>query len=1082
MKQSQPSHQEESVIRTHAVDTSAPAKSRRAERRRWRGWTTGLVALASAVGVAIVPTLGLSATPAGALPPGVIVVAGHNGATAPTPGAPVEASMAKINPTYVAYNPANGDEAVASTKAGSVYVYLIAGGAVGTTEANEYNIDTAIPAANGPLMAGNVYVMAGTGTAGLIAQPGNNQFGNSTSAVATSNPIEPTSVAFDPNGNVLIAGENLSTGNSAIQVVAKTSATFYGVPMVAGDLYTIGDVGLSGSPGTAINMGNLAAPANGMSVDATGNIAVGDGGGVMFVNEQSSPLSLYGLTIPAHSTAVVSGNAQGGTDCALGAASAPANSLYFQNAEPTFDGSDNLYYADNEPGPSSTGGGCAWVEPAQNGTLDGLSVTAGNVYKLAGNGGTTATGNGLPAVQSNVGGTSQLTLDGAGNLIIAVQSCALCGDSPAIQVLAESSGSYYGIAMNAGDLYTVAGGTSNLLATLSGPTSILNAGGGNVLFTDGASTSANLDELSGAPTGGAVAGGAITVTKTTALVGNYNEKVGGTGWQAHGDTSVTVAQCASTSYSASSCDTANQVSATLGTGTHAGIFSTFVKLATGTIDTNNDTCGLSGSPACYIVVTGNTGDTTASTALAFTLPSFTLKKTTGAVGNTADAVKALGIPIGDTVVAQECDASVSVPATISTHCDAATQISGTAAASGAVVFSPTGVTLKVGSAYSDGASGVCAFGGTCDIAITDSNNALFNDSISVGFATPTLSLKKTTAALGNSLDVVKAAGIPVGDSVVAQQCDASVTVPATVSTHCDGATQITGTAGATGVVVFAPTGVTLKVGSAYSDSASGTCAFGGTCDIAVTDSSNSAVGLSATVGFTTPVISVHKTTGVLGNYVNAVKAIGVPIGDTLTAQECDSSVVIPGTVGTHCDAATQISGTASTTGAVLWGTTGVTMLVGGAYSDSASGTCPVGGTCDIVVTDSGNTALTFEGAVTFATSTATAAKTTAVVANSVDTIAAKLFPVGDTVTAQECDSNVTAATVASHCDTSTVISGTAGATGAVVFSPTGVTIHVGGAFSDTAGGTVTAGGTADIVVTDTSHSGDYIAIPITLHT
>ena len=68
--------------------------------------------------------------------------------------------------------------------------------------------------------------MAGTGTAGLIAQPGNNQFGDSTTAVATENPITPTSVAFDPNGNLLIAGENSNA--SAIQVVAKTTGTFYG--------------------------------------------------------------------------------------------------------------------------------------------------------------------------------------------------------------------------------------------------------------------------------------------------------------------------------------------------------------------------------------------------------------------------------------------------------------------------------------------------------------------------------------------------------------------------------------------------------------------------------------------------------------------------------------------------------------------------------------------------------------------------------------------------------------------------------------------------------------------------------------
>ena len=140
--------------------------------------------------------------------------------------------------------------------------------------------------------------MAGTGTAGLIAQPGNNQFGNSTTAVATSNPIEPTSVAFDPSGNLLIAGE--SGTDSAIQVVAKTTGTFYGVAMTAGDLYTVADVGLSGAPASAINMGDVAAPANGMSVDPSGNIVVGDGDGVDFVNEQASgSLTLYGQSIPA---------------------------------------------------------------------------------------------------------------------------------------------------------------------------------------------------------------------------------------------------------------------------------------------------------------------------------------------------------------------------------------------------------------------------------------------------------------------------------------------------------------------------------------------------------------------------------------------------------------------------------------------------------------------------------------------------------------------------------------------------------------------------------------------------------------
>ena len=202
----------------------------------------------------------------------------------------------------MAYNPSNGDTAVAQTKAGSVFVYLIAG----ASEPNEYNIQTAPnpSPAFGSLTAGDAYIVAGTGTAGLIAQPGNNQFGNSTTAVATANPITPTSVAFDPNGNLLIAGE--SGTDSAIQVVAKTTGTFYGVAMTAGDLYTVADVGLSGAPASAIDMGDVAAPANGMSVDPTGNIVVGDGDGVEFVNEQASG-SLNSLR-PEHPGPVVCGD------------------------------------------------------------------------------------------------------------------------------------------------------------------------------------------------------------------------------------------------------------------------------------------------------------------------------------------------------------------------------------------------------------------------------------------------------------------------------------------------------------------------------------------------------------------------------------------------------------------------------------------------------------------------------------------------------------------------------------------------------------------------------------------------------
>ncbi len=218
----------------------------------------------------------------------------------------------------------------------------------------------------------------------------------------------------------------------------------------------------------------------------------------IFVNEQASgSLNLYGQSIPAQSAAVIAGTSQGSTDCTAGATTESASAEYFQSPAPFIDSSDNVYLSDNEPGPGS---GCDWVLPAQSGTLDGLSVTAGNVYKLAGNGGTTATPDGTAGVDSNVAGTSQMTLDGAGNVVLAVSGAAT-GTSPALRVLAESTATYYGVAMTAGDIYTVAGGPSNLLATLSGPTSVLNIGSGNLYFTDGSASSANLDQFSGAPTG-----------------------------------------------------------------------------------------------------------------------------------------------------------------------------------------------------------------------------------------------------------------------------------------------------------------------------------------------------------------------------------------------------------------------------------------------------------------------------------------------------------------------------------------------------------------------------------------------------
>ena len=129
----------------------------------------------------------------------------------------------------------------------------------------------------------------------------------------------------------------------------------------------------------------------------------------------------------------------------------------------------------------------------RSGTLDGMSVTAGDVYKLAGNGGTTATPDGTAGVNANVAGTSEMTLDAAGNVVLAVQSGSSFGDQPR----RPGSGGGHGVVLR--DLHDRRGPlygrrwSLEQLGHAERPDLCSQRGSGNLLFTDGAAASANLD-------------------------------------------------------------------------------------------------------------------------------------------------------------------------------------------------------------------------------------------------------------------------------------------------------------------------------------------------------------------------------------------------------------------------------------------------------------------------------------------------------------------------------------------------------------------------------------------------------------
>ena len=73
-------------------------------------------------------------------------------------------------------------------------------------------------------------------------------------------------------------------------------------------------------------------------------------------------------------------------------------------------------------------------------------------------------GDGGPASGAELNNPSGVALDGAGNLVIADQ------DNGRVRLIAASTGTFYGKAMTAGDIYTVAGhGSPDAAATAARP-------------------------------------------------------------------------------------------------------------------------------------------------------------------------------------------------------------------------------------------------------------------------------------------------------------------------------------------------------------------------------------------------------------------------------------------------------------------------------------------------------------------------------------------------------------------------------------------------------------------------------------
>ena len=244
--------------------------------------------------------------------------------------------------------------------------------------------------------------------------------------------------------------------------------------MVAGDIYTV-----VGNGGVAPAADGTAATETGMqpfdaTVDSNGNLIVTDSWNYLVRVLAGSTGTFYGQPMTAGDIYTIAG---GGT---AGDGGPAIDASLNSPAGVAVDGDGNIIIADELNSRIR-------VVATSTGVFYGQSMTAGDIYTIAGNGIRAFTGDGGPATDASLYVAAGVTVDAAGNVVIAD------GGNHRVRVVAAATGTYYGRAMTAGDIYTVAGngtyvysgdGGPATKAGLTGQLDIATDGHGNIVIPD----------------------------------------------------------------------------------------------------------------------------------------------------------------------------------------------------------------------------------------------------------------------------------------------------------------------------------------------------------------------------------------------------------------------------------------------------------------------------------------------------------------------------------------------------------------------------------------------------------------------
>jgi RHS repeat-associated protein len=218
-----------------------------------------------------------------------------------------------------------------------------------------------------------------------------------------------------------------------------------GVP-VPDDIYRIagtGSQGTGGDGGAALSAG-LNSP-YGAAADPQGDLFVGDPNNNRVQEIAAYSHTQFGIAMTAGDVYTVAGSATGAIGSS-GDGGLATSALLFGPDGVAVDGAGNLYIAD-------TGNDRIQEVPAASGTQWGQSMTASDMYTVAGSATGTSghSGDGGPAASALLFQPQGVAVDGQGNMYIADTLNAR------VQEVAAASGSQWGQPMTGNDIYTVAG-------------------------------------------------------------------------------------------------------------------------------------------------------------------------------------------------------------------------------------------------------------------------------------------------------------------------------------------------------------------------------------------------------------------------------------------------------------------------------------------------------------------------------------------------------------------------------------------------------------------------------------------------